>query len=165
MAKAKCKICGEPLDTKTAYKVVTNGKNAYYCSVIEYENDLAKKEKAAADKDNVYRSICNILRKNEITNSVLWKEKAEWNKAFSDELIAQYLNENKEYLTSAIAKLENKEYNRIRYLSAIIKNSLGDYTPKPKVEVQKVIVEETVYEAPSVRRNKRRSLADLEYEY
>jgi YHS domain-containing protein len=165
MAKCKCKICGEPLDTKTAYKVVVNGKNAYYCSAAEHENDLAKKEKAAADKDNVYRSICDILSKNEITNSVLWKEKAEWNKAFSDELIAQYLNENKEYLTSAIAKLENKEYNRIRYLSAIIKNSLGDYTPKPKVEIQKVIVEETIYEAPSVRRNQRRSLADLEDEY
>ena len=46
--RAKCKICGTALDTKVAYKVVTNGKNAYYCSEEEYKEML-----------NVVREIFN----------------------------------------------------------------------------------------------------------
>lgn len=50
MPKAQCKICGIPLDTKTAYKIVLGytpqGKErrAYYCSQEEYELDKTKKE-------------------------------------------------------------------------------------------------------------------------
>ena len=47
--KAKCRICGEPLDIKTAYLVITLDKNkkekkAYYCTQEEYEIDAAKKQ-------------------------------------------------------------------------------------------------------------------------
>lgn len=163
MAKCKCKICGTPHDTKDAYKVVVNNKNQYYCSQIEYEQDLARKKKAAEDKDRVYYLICDIMGEKEIINTALWKEKTEWNKAFSDEFIAKYLQENKDYLTSAITRLDSSQFAKIRYLSAILKNSLCDFKPKAvEIEKPKVVVDETIYEAPTHSLNKRRSLEDLE---
>jgi hypothetical protein len=163
MARCKCKICGTQLDTKTAYKIVVKEKPQYYCNQNEYEEDVTKKRKAAEDKDKVYYLICDILGKKEILNTALWKEKALWNKAFSDEFIAKYLEENKDYLTSVIARLQSSEYARIRYLSAIIRDKIKAFKPKVEVaEKPKVVVEETIYEAPAQSLNKRRSLADLE---
>ena len=164
MAKAKCKICGSALDTNTAYKVTDkNGKNKYFCSASEFKTEEERKKKAAEDKDRVYRLICDIMGVNEVLNTALWKEKIEWNKAFSDEFIAKYLEEKKEYLSSAIARLSGSEYAKIRYISTILKNSLRDFRPKIiEAERPKVVVEETIYEAPTQSLNKRRSLAELE---
>ena len=164
MAKAKCKICGTELDTATAYKVTDkNNKNKYYCSQSEFEAEEERKKKVTEDKDRVYRLICDIMGVNEVLNTALWKEKLEWNKAFSDEFIAKYLEEKKDYLSSAIARLSGTEYAKIRYISTVLKNSLRDFKPKVEVkEVPKVVVDETIYEAPTQSLNKRRSLADLE---
>ena len=55
------------------------------------------------------------------------------------------------------------EYAKIRYISAVLKNSLRDF--KPKIEETpkpNVVVEETIYKAPTHSLNRRRSLADLE---
>lgn len=171
MAKAKCRICGTQLDTKTAHLVTTYDKNgkekkAFFCSKEEYEKDLAKKEKAAADKDKAYRLICEIIGRKEIINSVLWKEWTIWNKVVPNEVIGQYLEENKSYLIGIVSRLDNVEFNRIRYLSAILKNKLGDFKPKAKEkEKPKVQVDETFYMPMATRNNKRRSLADLEDEF
>ena len=35
------------------------------------------------------------MRVNEILNTALWKEKREWNKAFSDEIIDKHIKEKK----------------------------------------------------------------------
>ena len=137
--RAKCRVCGEPLDTNMAYKVVTNGKNAYYCSREEFESDTKRKEKFAIDKDKVYRLICEIIERKEVTNTSLFAEWKIWNKVADNEKIGRYLEENKAYLCSAISRLENKEFNRIRYLSAILKNSLGDF--KPKIERKSVFIQ------------------------
>jgi YHS domain-containing protein len=166
--RAKCRICGEQLDTKTAYLVITNGKKAYYCSEEEYEIDEAKKKKAAEDKDKVYRLICDIIGRQEIANSALWKEKTVWNKVATDEVIWQYLEENKIYLDSVISRLDDVEYNRIRYLSAILKNKLGDYKPKmetKEIEKPRIQVDDNFYEPVHTKSNKRRSLEDLEDEF
>ncbi len=135
--RAKCRICGEPLDTNTAYLVVTNGKKAYFCSQEEYETEQQKKKKAAEDKDKVYRLICDIIARKEITNTALFAEWKVWNKVADNEKIGKYLEENKEYLCGVIAKLDNKEFNRIRYLSAILKNKLGDFKPSVVVREEK----------------------------
>lgn len=166
--RAKCRICGEPLDTKTAYMVITNGKKAYYCSQEAYDADQSKKKKAAEDKDKVYRLVCDIIERKEITNTVLFAEWKIWNKVADNDKIGQYLYENKEFLYNTIARLEDKEFNRIRYLSAILKNKLGDYKPSVVVseaEKPKVKVDDTFYEVATTTRNKRRSLADLEDEF
>jgi YHS domain-containing protein len=163
MARAKCKICGTPLDTNTAYKVADkNGKNKYFCSASEFEAEEIRKKKAQEDKDRVYYLICDIMGEKEILNTALWKEKIEWNKVFSDEFIAKYLQENKDYLTSAITRLNSSQFAKIRYLSAILKNSLSDFKPKVvEVEKPKVVVTEEYYET-KYKSKTRRALEDLE---
>ena len=138
-----CQICKNKIERDTAYKRVVGKANKYYCSDTEYENDLAQKQKIAEDKDKVYRLICDILGEKEVLNTALWKEKTIWNKAFSDEIIAKYLAENKDYLNSAVSKLSGTEYAKIRYVSAVLKNSLRDFKPKVEVvETPRVVVEE-----------------------
>ena len=144
MAVPKCQICKKELNAKTAYKITDkNGKNKYYCSESEFKVDEARRKKAEEDKDRVYRLLCDIMGVSAIINTSLWKEKMEWNKAFSDEFIAKYLQEKKEHLASAVARISGTEYAKIRYLSAILKNSLRDFKPKAEiVERPKVVVEE-----------------------
>ena len=156
MAACKCRICKKSLNTKDAYCVITNDKRFYYCNATEYEEYKRKQEKEAADKDKVYRLICDIIGRKEIINSILWKEKSVWNKVCADEVIAQYLEENKDYLTGAISRLDDVEFNRIRYLSAILRNKLGDYKPKvEEVKKPSVAVSDEHYETkfkPKVRK-------------
>lgn len=164
MAKAKCKICGSALDTNTAYKVTDkNGKNKYFCSASEFEAEEERKKKAAEDKDRVYRLVCDIMGEKEIINTALWKEWQAWNKVADNEKIAKYLEENCTYLTSVITRLGSSEYARIRYLSTIIRDKIKAFKPRVEVvEKPKVVVDETIYEAPTQSLNKRRSLAEVE---
>ena len=158
-----CKICKTKVDRDSCYKRVVNGKNWYCCSREEYDKHEQAKAKEAADKDKVYKLVCQIIGRDQIINSILWKEKAVWNSVKPDEIIGKYLEENKDYLVSVISRLEDKEFNRIRYLSAIVKNNLGDFKPKVEEQVIKVSVDETFYDfVPPVSTKRRRSLADLE---
>ena len=173
--QVKCRICNKRLDVNDAYKAVLyNSKgtssNAYYCSeehrkqgVRENQERVEKIKENQIIEDKVYNLICDIIGRKAITHSILARERNTWNKVATNEVLGKYLEENKNYLTNAIARLDNIEYNRIRYLSAIIKNNLGDYKPKVKeVEKIKVQVEVDLYEPQKSSTNKRRSLADLE---
>lgn len=164
MARAKCKICGTQLNTETAYKITDkNGKNKYFCSATEFETEEARKKKVAEDKDRVYYLICDIMGEKEIINTILFKEWQVWLKVADNEKIGNYLEENKGYLTSVIARLNSSEFAKIRYLSTIIKDKIKGFKPKEEVvEKPKVVVEETIYEAPTHSLNRRRSLEDLE---
>ena len=170
MAKAKCKICGAELDTKTAYKVTDkNGKNKYFCSASEFETEEERKKKAAEDKDRVYRLICDIMGEKEIISTALWKEWQVWNKVADNEKIAKYLEENKDYLSSVIARLSSSEYARIRYLSTIIRDKIKAFKPKVEVEKPKVVepsvsIDQTfeIYNGPTIINNRRRSFDEME---
>lgn len=144
MAKAKCKICGAELDTKTAYRVIDkNGKNKYFCSAVEFEAEEGRKKKVAEDKDRVYRLICDIMGEKEIISTALFKEWQVWLKVADNAKIGDYLAENKDYLSSVIARLQSSEYARIRYLSTIIRDKIKAFKPKVEVtERPKVVVEE-----------------------
>jgi hypothetical protein len=147
MARAKCKICGSNLDTKEAYKVTDkNGKNKYFCNQSEFEAEEERKKKAAEDKDRVYRLVCDILGEKEIINTILYKEWAVWNKVADNEKIGNYLEENRDYLTSVIARLQSSEFARIRYLSVIIKDKIKGFVPRVKVEEVSQITEEQTNE-------------------
>jgi hypothetical protein len=108
--------------------------------------------------------ICDILGEQEIINTALWKEKQLWNKAFSDEIIAKYLEENKDYLTLAVSKLSGTEYAKIRYVSAVLKNSLRDFKPKAEVIEKPIVVVEEHYET-KYKSKTRMALEDLEEGY
>ena len=160
MARCKCKYCGKALNTSDAYKIEIigprNGKTTYKycCSIEEWQEDEdrkkmsieekqrkktaeeERKEKAKQDKDSAYYLICKIIGRDEIINTRLWSEWKEWNKVASNEKIGRFLVENEAYLTGVIGKLVDAESPRIGYLSAVLKNSLGDYRPKAKEEVE-----------------------------
>lgn len=167
MAKVKCRICGERIDKATAYFITIYNKQgeekrSYFCSEEEYYKEEQRKIKAAADKDKAYYLICDIIGRKEIINTVLWKEWALWNKVASNEVIGQYLEENKTYLISAVSRLDNVELNRIKYLSAILKNKLGDFKPKAK-EISKEIESNFDLELfePTIKKNEQ-NYFDLE---
>lgn len=164
MAKAKCKICGNELDTKTAYKITDkNGKNKYFCSESEFEKEEERKRKIAEDKDKVYRLICDIMGEKEIISTALFKEWQIWLKVSDNTKIAKYLEENKTYLSSVIARLNSSEFARIRYLSAIIKDKIKGFVPKVEVvEKPKVVaVVEEIYET-KYKPKTRQALLDFE---
>lgn len=133
--KAKCRACGAELDTATAFKLIehdTNDKEKrfYYCSRDEYLEYEEEKRKAWDNKNKFYQLFCNILGVSGITNTALWKEKAEINKVFSDEVIIGYLEENKDWITNTVGRLDGNIYGKIRYVGTILRNKLGDYNPK-----------------------------------
>lgn len=147
MPAAKCKYCQTSLKTSEAYKENIKNKTMYFCNEDHFERymkDLKVKQRQKEyDKqlqDKFYKLFCNILGVNGITNTALWKEKAEINKVFSDEIIIAYLEEHKEYLTNMVSKLDGGIYGKIRYVSVVLRNRLGDYKPKAKeikIETQK----------------------------
>ena len=161
-----CKICKTKVDRDSCYKRVVNGKNWYCCSREEFDKHEQEKAKEAADKDKVYKLVCQIIGRDQIINSILWKEKAVWNSVKPDEIIGKYLEENKDYLVSVISRLEDKEFNRIRYLSAIVKNNLGDFKPKVEAERKVVVIDNYDHElfVPTmVKQNvQQQNLADVE---
>lgn len=163
---AKCRICGATLSTDTAYKLIgPNGKNAYYCSLEEYEAEENRKKKVQADKDRVYRLVCELLGTTDVINSALWKEWAEWGKVADDEKIAAYLQQNRDYLTRVMTRATGTAYGRIRYLSAVIKNNITDFKEQKAEEPKVVQIDMTMYDTtPLVPKRKRRSLASLEDE-
>ena len=145
---AKCQICGKVGNTNEMYKIVTGvttKTNKYYCSQEEWQAEQDRKKKFQEDKDKVYYLICDMFG-YEIQNTKFFDEWAKWNKLKSNEIIYKYLRENEDYLQGMCDKSYNNEHNRIMYFSAILKNSLKDFTPKlvnEEVKAQpKVVIEE-----------------------
>lgn len=171
MARAKCKICGAELDPKTAYKVTDkNGKNKYFCNESEFEAEEERKKKAAEDKDRVYRLVCDIMGEKEIISTALFKEWQVWNKVADNSKIAKYLEENRDYLVSVIARLSSSEYAKIKYLSAIIRDKIKAFVPKvevkevPKIVEPSVSIDQTfeIYAGAINTNNRRRSFDEME---
>lgn len=162
---AKCQICGKQGDVTTMYKRVVGKVNKYYCSQSEFEAEEERKRKAAEDKDRVYTLICRIIGRKTIINTSLWAEWKIWSSVASDVVIGQFLAENEEYLTSMIGKLADAEFPRIRYLSTVLKNRLGDYKPRvvEEVKVQERVVEE--YYETKYKPKARKALLDFEEDY
>jgi YHS domain-containing protein len=175
MAACKCRYCQTNLTTAIAYKVENKNKKAYFCNQEHYakflqeeENKKKKQVQEAQTREKFYNLFCEILGVNGITNTALWKEKTEINKVFSDEVIISYLEENKNWITTSVSKLSGGEYGKIRYVSVILRNKLGDYNPKAtikEVEKPKVQVDEGFYVISHKQNGKRRSLDELEDEY
>ena len=160
---AKCKICGKQLDTSKAFKI--EGKPAkYFCSEEEYQAEEERKKKAVEDRDKAYTLICRIIGRETIINTALWSEWKIWSSVADDAKIGQFLAENEEYLTGVIGRLTDSEFPRIRYLSTVLKNRLGDYKPKvvnETVRVQPKVVQEEHYET-KYKPKARKALLDFE---
>lgn len=167
--RCKCRQCQTNLNTQDAYKTIISNKNAYFCNEEHYKkflqcetNKKKKQEQEAQTREKFYNLFCEILGVNGITNTALWKEKTEINKVFSDDVIISYLEENKSWITASVGKLSGGEYGKIRYVSVILRNKLGDY--KPKVVVKEVTtpkIQDEHYET-KFKLKSRRGFEDLE---
>ena len=157
-----CQICRKKIERDMAYKRVVGKANKYYCSEQEWQAEEDKKKKETEDRDKVYYLICDMFG-YQIQNTQFFAEWTLWNKLKSNEIIYKYLRENEDYLQQICDRSFNSEYQKIRYFSAVLKNSLSDFKPKVvEAEKPKIVVTETIYEAPTHSLNKRRSLEDLE---
>lgn len=137
-----CAACGEKIDRNTAFKITNDkGVNTYYCSQSEFEAEEERKRQAATNKNRVYRLICDITGEKEIINTALWKEWQIWNKVADNKKIGDYLSENKEYLISVISRIDQTEFAKIRYLSAIIKNKIKEFQSNQKEEQYEKVID------------------------
>lgn len=157
-----CQICKKKIEKDTAYKRVVGKVNKYYCSEQEWQAEEDRKKKYKEDKDKVYYLICDMFG-YEIQNTKFFDEWVLWNKLKSNEIIYKYLRENEDRLQEICDRSFDTEYQRIRYFSAVLKNSLRDFVPKAEVqpvEKPRVVVEEH-YET-KYKPKERRALEDLE---
>lgn len=128
--QVKCKCHGIKIERDTAYKVVVNGVNHYYCSKAEYDKIIDSRNL----KDEVFKRIFEIFGRK-VTNTALYKEMAELDETYTYEKIKAYIDDNFEYLQKVMSKGFTSEYAKIRYLMAIFKNTLADYTQNTKKEI------------------------------
>jgi YHS domain-containing protein len=167
MARCKCKYDKNPLDTNTAFKVVVDEKNTYWCSEDCYNHFLEAKEKQDkinAEYDEIYELTKQIFGYEFTGYSLLKREINTWEKVGTRAKIIAYLTENKDWLSTVMSKEFAGDFNRVRYYSVIVAGKLHDFKPKEiKSEKPKIVVEQAMYDVtPSNTRSRRRGLADLE---
>ena len=167
MARCKCGYDKNPLDTKTAFKVVIKGKNTYWCSeqcYAKYLADKEKQEKINAEYAEIYELTSKIFGYEFQSVGLLRKEVLAWEKVGSRAKIIAYLKENMQWLKDVMNRSFESDFNRVRYYSTIVVGKLHDWKPRVEVkEVPNVVVEQVMYDTtPSNTRSRRRGLADLE---
>ena len=151
---AKCKYCGKPVITTEGYKVVVNGRNIYYCNEQEYRKAIAP----SLTRNSVL-VICNEILSSP-TDGVLCKELNEWLKIADINKILAYLTEYKVYISNQMErKTFSSYYGKVRYFSAIVKNSLSVYK-MPQPDIQKDLAEICEVK-PYTYSRKRKSLCEL----
>ena len=145
-----CRYCKSKIEKKDALQIPGEKYNTYYCNqecyskanaekkVKEIERLVKKQEKEENKQkriDPVYEEIADIFGYR-IANSALFKEMKLWRGICDDTKILAYLQENRDRIKSAMERASSSEYARIRYVSAILKNSLADYNVK-NIEAEK----------------------------
>lgn len=173
-----CKYCKAKVEKADALQIPGEKYNTYYCNQECYDKAnaekkakeierLAKKQEKEENKqkriDPVYEEIADIFGYR-IANSALFKEMKLWRGICDDSKILAYLQEHKIYIKNKLEQLDSSEYSRIRYVSAILKNSLADYKRTVRVEPEKINVDCEIYEPSFSTRKKRRGLNALEDE-
>lgn len=174
----KCRLCGKKIDKEDAFQAPTGGGRFYFCNEEEAKIKEEEKRKKIEEQvkikeeskqrriDPVYEEVASIFGYR-IQNSTLFKEMKLWRELCDDEKILAYLQENKDYITNAVSRLDSSEFAKIRYFSAILKNSLKDFSVQVRacdVEPVKIEADFEMYEPIVSSKRKRRGLSDIEDE-
>lgn len=160
--------------TKNENEAVKRAKEIERLAKKQEKERQIEEQKAAsaarkAKRDAVYDELCDIFG-YEVQNTVLFTEWILWNKLADDEKILAYLKEHKDYIKGATARASGTEYAKIRYMSAILKNNLKDYSNSRWQRSQLPVVDDAMPKESSfvlfepVKENKkvRKSFAELE---
>lgn len=155
----KCRKCGASIDRDKAFRVVVGRINTYYCNESEYNSIVAARQ----IKDKTYECIDRIFG-YKVVNTIIYKEVNLLLENYSYELILSYLKENFDYLHDVMRRSFQSEYAKIRYFSAILKNSLADYQESKNKIPETRIVEVDMPNMNFQRKSKRVALQDIEME-
>ena len=160
--------------TKNENEAVKRAKEIERLAKKQEKERQIEEQKAAsaarkAKRDAVYDELCDIFG-YEVQNTVLFTEWILWNKLADDEKILAYLKEHKDYIKGATARASGTEYAKIRYMTAILKNKLKDYSKSRGQREQLQVVDDAMPKESSfvlfepVKENKkvRKSFAELE---
>ena len=160
--------------TKNENEAVKRAKEIERLAKKQEKERQIEEQKAAsaarkAKRDAVYDELCDIFG-YEVQNTVLFTEWILWNKLADDEKILAYSKEHKDYIKGATARASGTEYAKIRYMSAILKNNLKDYSNSRGQRAQLPVVDDAIPKESSfvlfepVKENKkvRKSFAELE---
>lgn len=153
----KCKICKNKVERNDAYKVVVKDKNHYYCNVEEYVKWNEENESRRKVIDFAFEVI------GETTNTSLMKDLSQIAKVHTYIKMINYMESNVEEIVNAMNKHFETEYGKIRYFTAIIKNSIGDF--KEKKEETEEIYDLDVIEEVKYTPTKKKSFSDFIDEY
>ena len=155
----KCKCHSEKIDRGTAFKVIINNKNEYYCTEEDYlriQNDKETRKNLLDKINNIFGYV--------ITNTILYKELSEITKVHSYSKINSYVNENSQMLEKYMGKSFNNEYGKIKYFTTIIKNNIKDYimTTPTSIKQSDAEVVGVMYKAKSRKKSMDAYLDELE---
>lgn len=158
-----CKACGKELN-EDAYVVGKKMPYFYFCNENEYRDYLNE----LSPKDHAFFLLCEIFGYY-IQNTAFFKEVHEWEKIASEEKILAYIKERYNYLDATYTKLQVRhasEYATIKYMSAILKNSLVDFEPNKHNTIETVPegLDISLYDTEGIVKHKRRSLEEMEDE-
>lgn len=160
--------------TKNENEAVKRAKEIERLAKKQEKERQIEEQKAAsaarkAKRDAVYDELCDIFG-YEVQNTVLFTEWILWNKLADDEKILAYLKEHKDYIKGATARASGTEYAKIRYMSAILKNNLKDYSNSRGQRAQLPVVDDAMpkesffvlFEPVKENKKVRKSFAELE---
>lgn len=151
-------ICGSSIEKDTAYKIIKGKINRYCCSEQEYKDHMAEQEEISKQKAKFYKMVEYFL--GATVNTALYKEIQIWLSLSDYKTLCDYFTDCRFTLTKAMNKQFVSEYARIRYFSAIVKNSIGDYKPLKPEPVK--AVEAEFYKTKYKPTKKRKCLSDYE---
>ena len=145
MTYVKCGFCSNKIKKENAYVLKGKKRNKYFCNE---EHSVSKTPKGL-----FYGRLFSVFGKT--TNTIMYKEFDEISKVHGWDKMSSYLEANRSYLNKCMNKDFTSEYAKIRYISAIFKNSLGDFRePKKDVVVKKSVVQDCVF-VPVKRKEKK----------
>ncbi|CEQ01634.1 Uncharacterised protein [[Clostridium] sordellii] len=136
--KVKCKICGSKIERDSAYKIVKEQKskrvNLYYCSEEEYD----KQQDEIIQRDKCYEVIKDILNIPLVTPGMI-KQLKTVREYYEYVVITKTFKTKEEDIRWAVNNKEfSNEYNKFRYVLAIILNNIEDIKKVHMKELEEI---------------------------
>lgn len=169
----KCCVCGEKLNTDTAFtwNHVTKGGNIkrfFFCSEDEYINQTVQIAMADARKSRLHNAINNILGYAH-SNSMLFAQEKQWSE---DDDIVTAIENHVDKIAGIMSykgfDITSDSYRVYRYLSAIINNNINEWVSEVKAlrdnekSLEERVVEHESYKAKSHQKRTRKCLDDYD---
>ena len=139
MAKWVCAYCGKELKMRKGIRACNlNSKTYRFCNTEEYDIWRAEFDRLVAQKNNVIKflfdffdvddqKVCNVIR----------GEVKELCSMYSADDVYEYLQKRSTHLKTIMGrKYFTSDYNKVKYVTAIIRNEMEKYESKTSEETE-----------------------------